>query len=78
MEKKVTESCQAGHAKLTTADMLDLVQKDLEVYRAILGVVAGDIHGPEKCREALQNVREGLNRSCLALSMVASYTETMQ
>lgn len=78
MEKKADENRQAGQAKLTTADMLGLVQKDLEIYRAILGSVAGDIHGPEKCREALQNVREGLSRSCHALSMVASYTETMR
>lgn len=78
MKRKGDECRPAGHTPLTTADMLALVQKDLEIYQVILGDVKGEIYGPEKCRVALQNVREGLSRSSLALSMVASYAENMR
>ena len=57
---------------MTTAEKLVFVQKDLRLYAAILDMLSGEIEGPERCRVALLNVRDGLERSRLALALVAT------
>lgn len=54
--------------------MLERIEKDLSLYTSILDEVAAEITGPDRCRVALENIRGGIDRSCMALSIVAAHS----